>query len=115
MKKNQPLQFRQGDVLVTRVDAIPSGLAVRPRDNGRVILAYGEVTGHAHAIADTPSLPMAAIYEDPSSKDGDFFLRIEGATGLVHEEHGRIDLAPGSYKVTRQREYTPEEIRNVAD
>lgn len=109
--KTIPMHFRQGDVLITRVDAIPAGLAVRPRDNGRVILAYGEVTGHAHAIADSD---VAAIY-DSTEGDGSFFLRIGSATGLVHEEHSRIDLAPGDYKVTQQREYSPEEIRNVAD
>jgi hypothetical protein len=45
-------QFRQGDVLVQRVTSIPEGDTAVARDNGRVVLAYGEVTGHAHAIAE---------------------------------------------------------------
>jgi hypothetical protein len=109
-----PTQYRQGDVLITRIGAVPAGLTIKPRDNGRVILAYGEVTGHAHAIADTLEAPAAALFDDPSG-DGSFVMLVEGDTGLVHEEHGRIDLPAGNYRVTRQREYTPEAIRNVAD
>jgi hypothetical protein len=112
--RSAPFHVRQGDVLVTRIDRIPAGAARKPRDHGRVILAYGEVTGHAHAIDDTLESPAAALYEDPSG-DGSFYLRVTDATGLVHEEHARIDLAPGDYRVTRQREYTPEAIIQVAD
>jgi hypothetical protein len=34
---------------------------------------------------------------------------------LVHDEHGTIELAPGDYRVTRQREYAPEVNRWVGD
>jgi hypothetical protein len=34
---------------------------------------------------------------------------------VIHEEHATIALEPGKYVVRRQREYTPEAIRNVAD
>ena len=37
-------------------------------------------------------------------------------TTLDHQEHGSIVLAPGDYRVTRQREYQPGELpRQVAD
>jgi hypothetical protein len=108
-------QARQGDVLIVSVNHIPTGVAERKRDAGRVILAYGEVTGHAHAIDDTVAEPKAAIFEDPDATDGSLFLRVASATGLVHEEHARVDLPAGEYRVIRQREYSPEEIRNVAD
>ena len=39
----------------------------------------------------------------------------EVAVELVHDEHDTLTIAPGAYKVIRQREYHPEEIRNVAD
>ena len=113
-----PLQFRQGDVLLTHIDRMPAGVnlrAPRARDGGRVILAYGEVTGHSHAVADTMDAPIAALFDDPNATDGSFILLIESDTGVVHEEHGRIDLPAGQYRVTRQREYTPTAIRNVAD
>ena len=105
MKKQQ--QFRQGDVLITRVRAIPARAKQVARDKGRVVLAYGEVTGHAHAIVE----PEALLFDDA----GEFYLRADGAVVLRHEEHAPINLDKGVYKVTRQREYTPEAIRNVAD
>jgi hypothetical protein len=45
------LPLRQGDVLLVPIapSRIPAGRVV-PRDRGRIVLAYGEVTGHAHAI-----------------------------------------------------------------
>lgn len=100
---------RQGDVLVTRVDSLPEKLSERPRDEGRVILAYGEVTGHCHQVADPGA---AALLDAP---DGETYLRVDRLSELVHDEHGAIALEPGNYKVTRQREYTPEAIINVAD
>ena len=44
--------YRQGDVLVQRINAtdVPAKAEEIPRDGGRVVLAYGEVTNHAHAI-----------------------------------------------------------------
>ena len=116
-KQQPPIQFRQGDVLITRLTSVPSAFGPRrPREAGRVVLAYGEVTGHAHAIADTLDAPAAAIYDDPTATDGSFVLLVESDTGLVHEEHGRIDLPVGAYHVTRQREFTDDmDTRLVAD
>jgi hypothetical protein len=112
-KPAAPAMYRQGDVLITRIDQIPSGLRKRPRDAGRIVLAYGEVTGHAHAV-DVAADPDAAIYDAP---DGDgFYLRIGSATGVMHEEHARVELEPGDYRVTRQREWSDlDEPRQVAD
>lgn len=109
---------RQGDVLVTPCDGRPSQTAKKVLDGQRVILAYGEVTGHAHEViaaemADiVDGLPPAMLFEEP---DGARMLIVDRECILRHEEHGPINLAPGVYKVTRQSEYSPEEIRNVAD
>lgn len=102
--------FRQGDVLVRQVEEIPTGLRTVPRDNGRVILAYGEVTGHAHAVEGDVEF-LAADLADLEDR----FLRVEAEAQVVHEEHDTITLPPGNYRVVRQREYTPEAIRTVAD
>lgn len=117
MKQKETLmkQFRQGDVLVRQVPMRQQkGRSVS--DSGRVILAYGEVTGHAHEVMaaqpETIELPPAQLFEEP---DGRRFLFVERACMLTHQEHGSIALAPGCYEVTRQREYSPEAIRNVAD
>lgn len=100
-------QARQGDVFVERIDEIPDGAVPVPREDGRIILAHGEVTGHAHAIA----APRAQLLQHA----GQMYLKLLTYAYLRHEEHDEIRLPPGSYRVTRQREYTPEEIRYVAD
>jgi len=106
-----PWHARQGDVLIVRTNGIPSDAQPRKREGGRVILAHGEVTGHAHAIADTPSAPRAELLDAGELT----YLRVDAVSQLVHEEHDTIDLAPGTYRVVRQREYSPDEIRQVAD
>lgn len=106
-------QARQGDVMIRSVSAIPAG-AQPVETKGRVVLAYGEVTGHAHAFYGG----RVTMYRDDALART--FLRIEaGPSGegqdLKHEEHSTIAVPPGDYEVIRQREYSPEEIRQVAD
>lgn len=106
--------YRQGDVLIRRINTtIPSGLKPVPRDNGRVVLAYGEVTGHAHAITD----PSVGLYAQDITDLTRAFMEITGDTPveLRHEEHSTIVLEPGVYEVKRQREYAPEAPVWVAD
>ena len=100
--------FRQGDVLVERIRprSLKSAIKVE-RENGRIVLAHGEATGHAHAIAEL-GVEMFEV-------DGQRLVFSETGFSIQHEEHSRIDLPAGTYRVTRQREYTPEQIRNVLD
>jgi len=104
--------LRQGDVLLVKTSkrALSATATMRPRDHGRVVLAYGEVTGHAHAIDSA----LAELFDE---RDGRLYLRIDvGApVALVHEEHAAIALDPGIYRVMHQTEYTPAELRRVAD
>ena len=101
--------YRQGDVLIVRVPAgtLTNKFKKQKTDKGRVVLAYGEVTGHAHAIPGTACTMYAW--------EGDRLIEVTKATKLTHEEHSAITLVPGMYRVIRQREYSPEEIRTVAD
>lgn len=105
------MMMRQGDVLVIRVDQLPRGLEPIERGPKGVVLAEGEKTGHAHAI----SKPNAAMFRDP--KLAAIFLHVTGDEPalLEHEEHSTIALPPGNYQVVRQREYSPEAIRQVSD
>ncbi len=45
--------YRQGDVLIERINSLPRKLTKVALESGRVILAHGEVTGHAHAFTAT--------------------------------------------------------------
>lgn len=112
MKAAPATLYRQGDVLLQGIAAIPAG-AVPCKVDGDVILAYGEVTGHAHRLAPETAMPFAkgGAWSPTAER---FIQALEGAE-LTHEEHGAIKLAPGFYRVIQQREYHPEAIRNVAD
>ena len=89
--------FFHGDLFI-KPGAIPEGAKPVARDSQKgAVLAYGEATGHAHAIADG-----AFLFEH----DGTLYVRVEeGAAPLDHEEHGVKVLDPGEYEVLRQREY----------
>jgi hypothetical protein len=103
--------FRQGDVLIIRVAALPNDLEPVAREAGRVILAHGEATGHAHAI----KAESAALFRDPRLMAIFMTVGADGPVVLEHDEHDAIVIAPGTYQVIRQREYSPEAIRTVAD
>lgn len=116
----EPLrQVAQGDVFIRRIEALPADLVAVPRDNGRIVLAYGEVTGHAHAIS---ALDAELLVAPERNREDEVlnvrFLRVMAAAGIdvQHEEHATVHLAPGLYEVRQQREWTDaEEPLRVAD
>ncbi|MEV7006936.1 hypothetical protein [Streptosporangium sp. NPDC051022] len=107
--------YRQGDVLIMPVgeEAVPASALTSPsapRDaRGRLVLALGEATGHAHAVVGPGSLVSGVRPMDPS------FLHLPSGGRVVHEEHAAISLPKGWYLVRRQREYVPGAFRVVAD
>lgn len=107
LDNNRVILVRQGDVLLVACSAIPAKAKAIARENGRVILAHGEVTGHAHAISEK----SCALLEHRSQR----YLSVPKGAQIKHEEHATIAVPPGKYCVIRQVEYSPEEIRNVAD
>ena len=109
MKKTQAAIYRQGDVLIREVSAktVPAAALDVPREDGKVVLAHGEVTGHSHAIASKFAHLVAAGAQR--------FLMTERPVVLKHEEHAEIHLPAGAYEVVIQREYEPSAIRNVED
>jgi hypothetical protein len=105
--------YRQGDVLVVPMaeDEVPAGLIPAPRDkSGRMVLARGEATGHAHVVTGE-GLSLLCLSDDLEA----MFLQVRVYGRLSHEEHGPIALPAGYYRVVRQREYVPGSIRPVAD
>ena len=100
----QNRQYRQGDVLLERVAQLPRDAKPVP---GRAILAEGELTGHCHEIRSGAQMFQTI--------DGQRFVMITDVAQLTHQEHTALDIEPGVYRVLRQREYTPEQIRQVAD
>jgi hypothetical protein len=113
MKKKTKLpMYRQGDVGITQVAALPAN--AKPVENqGRIVLAYGEVTGHAHALAVEDAQEFS--FADAGGIVRRFLKVFDKGATVRHEEHADIPLPPGFYEITQQREYHPEAIRNVAD
>lgn len=98
--------YRQGDVLIRRIDGLPKQTAVK-RANGHIL--EGEATGHIHRLEQLKDSEVLEIENGLYLRVGDEGVRI------IHEEHAPICLPPGDYEVVRQREYSPDAIRNVAD
>lgn len=94
---------RQGDLLFVT--------ARLPRERTQVdhlVLAEGEATGHAHRVTEGEARQYVANRLQ--------YLTVRSRTAIVtHEEHGPIVLRRGTWRVVRQREYAPEEVRYVAD
>lgn len=97
--------YRQGDVFLVRCNDAPTGEPI-PSENGKLILAEGEATGHHHAVSDV------ACHLFGGDKP---VLVVDAPSLLTHQEHGTIEIEPGTYWVVKQREYTPEAPRRVLD
>jgi hypothetical protein len=120
MKKTNCSHYRQGDVLIERIATIPT-TATKQKRSKRVILAHGEVTGHHHALETSDPADwwkegeIAPTLEKPSTLAGELFVTLPHGGVVTHQEHGKIELPAGNYRISRQREYSPEAIRNVQD
>lgn len=102
----EPRLVRQGDVLVASTPSIPIDAVAIARDRGRIILAHGEATGHAHAIRSAAA--------DLLGVGDERYLRATEPIVIEHEEHAPIDLPAGEYRVVIQREYVPDPVRSRA-
>ena len=130
----QPI--RQGDVFLLPVADLPESAAI-PAERGNLIMARGEVTGHAHFVPGAhatllhPVDAMRRIAEEFGVTDPRGViaaLRVDQATTLFHGtptsdpagpvdyDHTALPLEVGNYLVIQPREYTGEDdFRVVAD
>lgn len=108
--------YRQGDVLlIATQDLDESGLTEVPREDGLIVLAHGEATGHRHAIDPCAAgeVPVAVLFQRADQVDR--VLRARLPVRLYHDEHADVELPAGDYVVRRQREYSPAGLRQVVD
>ncbi|MCC6387945.1 MAG: hypothetical protein IT302_11250 [Dehalococcoidia bacterium] len=93
-------QIRQGDVLLIPVSNTPTADAVISEE---VVLALGEVTGHAHRLRGTAVLEW--------HEQGERFVRVLGEEmgTLSHEDHdpvpAHVVATEQTYRVIQQREW----------
>lgn len=108
----------QGDLLIRRIDSIPTiAKFVEPKE-GKFIVAHSE-TGHHHVIAERPNVKLYATNNRMIS----YLKVVESAdaseTLLEHlrnyDTHETINIPPGNYEIRRQREYVPGGWRQTLD
>ncbi len=107
----KPTIIRQGDVLLLPCKQIPTGLPEAVPENGRLILARGEATGHHHSLALSNRVTM---FRDDAS-GGTLYLQADAPVSLEHQEHRALTVAPGRYEVRIQRTVQSGLARRVAD
>ncbi len=108
--------YRQGDLLLVKVDGLPS----KKRKLNTDIILRGELTGHAHKIINGIIYSGVALLEtdgEVSRSVSIMYVEAKKGAKLVHDEHGPITLEPGVYEVRRQREFDGinREFREVID
>lgn len=105
--------YRQGDVLLVPVTAMPADTTPVKRENGLAILAHGEVTGHHHAIRHD----QVELVTSDQADELRMWLSVtaDEPVALTHQEHDTIMVPPGIYQVIGQREYHPVAIVRVQD
>ena len=103
----------QGDLMIRRIDAIPSAAKRSEGVDGRHILAHSE-TGHHHVIE---SRAAERFIDETNAFIA--YLEVSDSTVLEHlrefDTHEPYLLTPGLYEVRNAREYTPEGWRRSAD
>ena len=105
----------QGDVFLRRVKNLPRNATPEKAIKGRFVIAHSE-TGHCHVVAERAGVNYFSS-EDPMVS----YLRVidDVEVLLEHERsfdtHESLLIKGGTYEIRRQREYTPEGWRRVAD
>lgn len=96
--------LRQGDVGIVPAShpdfVAPTGklTPIPSKVVGRVVLAYGEVTGHHHSF---PAGGATFCMDE----GGLAFLTVEELIEVTHQEHGPVPVFPGLYQVVIGEEY----------
>lgn len=92
--------FRHGDVILFKL-AEPKALEAPEKPVKQIVLAWGEVTGHAHRLVGD------LILLDQPLADEEILFKVIKKSKLSHEEHDTIFLEPGLYLKVNQVEYDP--------
>jgi hypothetical protein len=122
---------RQGDVLLVPINRVADEHLAGTDTEGegrRIVLAHGEVTGHAHAIY--PDRDVAESVAEPAKPPRLYnltnptmfstlpakLLRLDTRALVRHEEHDAISLPAGDYLAIIQHEGDEiEGLRRVQD
>ena len=101
--------IRQGDIYVTRIDALPKPLGGVTAERQ---LAPGTSRGSRHCVEGE-----VTVYLPPAGADAltGPVIHALGRCTITHPEHAHFSLPPGFYQVTYQRDFGREELARVHD
>lgn len=110
-------QKQQGDVLFIKIAEIPDGATeLNPENpehakyfkNGKLVLALGEATGHAHTIEAKKAFILGSTI---------YFMVADKPVVAEHNTHHDVMIEPGIWESGQVVEIDPfeEEIRRVSD
>jgi hypothetical protein len=119
-----PVSYRQGDIVLVLLDAVPAEAVPARRDaKNRIVFSLSENTGHAHVIHEPdvqpyrPAGPAEGAFDYPSH----VVVGAAGAT-LSHElvtgelaEHRAVHVPQGAYEAGKQVEYKPLWLSGALD
>lgn len=128
------IKYQQGDVLLVKVDEsersyLESNCKIETGGDkkGKVILAFGEATGHHHRFELNEigsGVTISTVY-DKIGRYGRWTYRNEptyyildgGEATLYHEEHKPLTLPPGIYRrsIVREFDHIGNSTRAVVD
>ena len=127
-------KYQQGDVLLVAVTKlVESGIRSECKietggdENGKIILALGEATGHHHRFELNkldPGVMVSTVHERYGGyggsgyrRDASYYLVEGGPATLYHEEHNPLTDPPGLYRRTiiREFDHISNSFREVLD
>lgn len=111
---------RQGDTMLVRVsaDSIPTGgeTRIEAAVDGRIIIEYGEVTGHVHALEALEGQALPELKWVTTPEFGVQRFAIADVPFLyTHNTHAPQVFQPGVYEVVKQFEAHARIARQVLD
>lgn len=121
--------IRQGDVMLVKVPKIPNGCVEVPGQERKIVLAWGEQTGHHHRIEDHINVDWSGAGKIADAAiglagrrarllqatNGTRYLEVAETVNLTHEEHTAHAIPPGYYELPQQMEHSAERMRRVVD
>jgi len=108
----------QGDLYIRRIESLPKNVKPVDAEKGVFVVAHSE-TGHNHVIEAAPNVQLFTTGDPMIS-----YLQVIEATEeaeivIKHlrsfDTHESISIPNGTFEIRRQREYSPEGWRRVAD
>jgi len=85
--------YRHGDLSFHSIKEMPNDI----KETKNNVLALGETTGHKHVVTGD-----VQIFQDTL---GNTYIKVNGKASVTHEEHRKVELKKGLYKMFNEREF----------